>query len=68
MYFSYSYVYDLPPNSVFFIYSSIIQIIQQQKLIINAKLNKKDKFNKYVADNNGNVKYNMNTELNKKAK
>ena len=35
---------------------------------LNAKLNKKDKFNKYAIDNNKNAKYNTNTELNKKAK
>ena len=42
--------------------------MRQQKLITNAKLNKKDKFNKYAIDNNKNAKYNTNTELNKKAK
>lgn len=42
--------------------------MRQQKLITNAKLNKKDKFNKHAIYNNKNAKYNTNTELNKKAK
>lgn len=54
--------------AILFLYFSITQIIRQQKLITNAKLNKKDKFNKYAIDNNKNAKYNTNTELNKKAK
>lgn len=54
--------------AILFLYFSITQIIRQQKLITNAKLNKKDKFNKYAIDNNKNAKYNTNTELNKKVK
>ncbi len=54
--------------SVFLLYSSIIQIIQQQKLIRNAKFNKKDKFNKYAIDNSRNVKYTTYTRFNKNAK
>ena len=49
-------------------YSSITQIIRQQKLNTNAKLNKKDKFNRYAIDDDKNAKYNPNIELNKQAK
>ena len=43
-------------------YSSITQIIRQQKLNTNAKLNKKDKFNRYAIDDDKNAKYNPNIE------
>ena len=42
--------------------------MRQQKLIRNAKFNKKDKLNKKAIDNSGNIKYTENTELNKKVK
>ena len=42
--------------------------MRQQKLIRNAKFNKKDKLNKKAIDNSRNVKYTENTELNKKVK